>query len=99
MRLSIEFPEGDTRVSEVLDLLIPVEQMNSFLEQLENPSNRVERDVQTIEDRDDKVRELVRLCSSLPNHENACQSLILRRPELCDCSLGKVHRFLRDSGI
>ncbi len=94
MKIAIEFPPNDARISDILELLIPVEQMNNFLEQLENPNNSVVRDVVTIEERDDLMRELIALCSRVPNHENSCQALVLRRPEICDCSLGRLHRFL-----
>lgn len=99
MKLIVEFPDGDTKVSEILDILIPKERLNSFMEQLEDPINSLSVEIQTYEECFYKLREVAALCSNLPNHDGNCAALYLRDGSKCDCIFGKLRKLSGLKGI
>jgi hypothetical protein len=99
MKLTIEFPEHDTvGVAEVLEKIIPADQVNSVLEQLEDPNNYTfPRHELTHTEALDLLDRIATIVGRMDNHYAGCQGLALRRVDLCDCDLGRLHRLLKDS--
>jgi hypothetical protein len=97
MKVSIEFPDGDTQtIADIFEAVVPINRREELLRQLENPCNVVTRDIQFVEDIEDRLMTLCRLCDHLDNHSSTCQALALRREDLCSCDIGRIHRFVKE---
>jgi hypothetical protein len=101
MKLTVAFAPADKAVHAALRELIPPDGLDDLLFELQAKADTGDRSAPkyhqelSYEETPDILREVEKIVGRLPNHDETCQSLSLRRTDVCDCDLGRLSRLMK----